>query len=147
MNPAESFSCPAEAHTCGLQRIFFVDDSRDDYDLLDIMARELLPHVAIDWFPESGRFIEFLRNQPASEYASILVMMDVNMPVKGAREMLEDMRAEGLVGKFPIIVVSNVETPSDRDFYTGFDRVAFSTKPCGLADYTRFIAFIIRHFK
>jgi CheY-like chemotaxis protein len=147
MSPAEPSSYLTEPDTRELQKIIFVDDSRDDYDLLDIMIRDLLPQVEISWFPQSSRFIDFLDTQPPSEHASMLVMMDVNMPVKGAREMLEEMRAKGYVGKFPVIVVSNVEKPSDRDYYTGFDRVAFSTKPCGLADYTRFIAFIIQHFQ
>jgi CheY-like chemotaxis protein len=35
-----------------------------------------------------------------------LVLLDMTMPVMGGRELLEGLEARGMVGKFPVVVVT-----------------------------------------
>ncbi|MEO8351501.1 MAG: response regulator [Chthoniobacteraceae bacterium] len=59
----------------------------------------------------------FLRREAGYEGAPRpnLVLLDLNLPRKGGREVLADIKADPKLCRIPVIVISNSEAPEDID--------------------------------
>lgn len=122
-----------------LDRVILVDDNPEEYELFKAVLGLQLPQVHVEWLPEGDRLISLLAGLPRPRQASTLVLLDINMPGKGAPQILAELEDKGLLGKTPIVVMSAVERPQDAQFYSRHPAVTFSTTPCGIDDYDRFI--------
>jgi CheY-like chemotaxis protein len=122
-----------------VKHIICVDDNEGEYRLMKSMFKELLPHVSVSWFYNGQRFVEFLKANP-KDFSTSFVIMDVSMPGGGAKEILTQMQADGLIGKLPVLVTSCIERYDDKQFFSQFPKVFFRVKPEGLSGYEDLIA-------
>lgn len=60
---------------------------------------------------------QFLRNEIGYESAPRpdLILLDLNLPRKGGREVLADIKADPKLCRIPVIVISNSDDPEDID--------------------------------
>jgi len=88
--------------------------------------------------------MEFLRNE--GEYSDApcpdLVLLDLNMPRKGGREVLEEMKADEDLKRIPVVILTTSE--AEQDILRSYDMQAncFITKPVDVMQFFRIIHYI-----
>jgi CheY-like chemotaxis protein len=87
--------------------------------------------------------IKFLRQQ--GEYADKprpdLVLLDLNMPKKDGREVMEDMEADPKLGRIPVVVLTSSEAEEDVVRSYELSANAYLTKP---VDFDGFVDIVSR---
>ncbi|MDY6960084.1 MAG: response regulator, partial [Halobacteriota archaeon] len=88
--------------------------------------------------------LEFLRNE--GEYADAprpdLVLLDLNMPRKGGREVLEEMKADDDLKSIPVVILTTSE--AEQDILRSYDMQAncYITKPVDVMQFFQIIHYI-----
>ncbi len=125
-----------EGHTI---EILLVEDNPDDVELtlaaLDDSKVENRPHVVED----GVEAMAFLRNegQYQDKPRPDVIFLDLNMPRKSGREVLEEIKADAALKSIPVIVLTT--SKADEDILRSYDlqAAAYVTKP---VDFDQFVA-------
>ena len=127
-------------------RILVVDDSAEDILLLDEAMQEFGLDAVLESAHDGEQALRRLR--AGGEPLPDLVLLDLNMPRRSGREVLEELKQDAALRSLPVIIFSTSSSPTDiEDCY---DRHANSylVKPIdfdGLGDVVRALdAFWIR---
>lgn len=121
--------------------ILLVEDNPDDVELtlaaLEDSKVENRPHVVED----GVEALAFLRQE--GKYAEAprpdVIFLDLNMPRKSGREVLEEIKADEDLRTIPVIVLTT--SKADQDIVRSYDlqAAAYVTKP---VDFDQFVAAI-----
>ena len=127
-------------------RILVVDDSAEDIQLLEEAMQEFGLDAELESACDGEQALRRLRD---GERLPDLVLLDLNMPRRSGREVLEELKQDAALRSLPVIIFSTSSSPFDvEDCY---DRHANSylVKPIdfdGLGDVVRALdAFWFRH--
>jgi CheY-like chemotaxis protein len=119
--------------------ILLVEDNPGDARLTrEALAHSSLPSTLYD-VRDGEQAMAFLRRQ--GPYASAptprLVLLDLNLPRFGGREVLEDMKRDPALQHIPVVVLTSSE--ADEDILRSYRLHAncFITKPTDLEDLSR----------
>lgn len=117
--------------------ILLVDDSPGDVNL----TREVLRtarvanelHVVVD----GEEAVRYLKGEGpyAGEPRPDLVLLDLNLPRKGGREVLEEVKADPDLRTIPVIVLTTSADETDVLEAYRLHANAYVTKPVGFADF------------
>jgi two-component system, chemotaxis family, response regulator Rcp1 len=117
--------------------ILLVDDNPADTDLTsDVLAHNGRP-ANIHAVADGVEAIAFLRRE--GKYANALppdfVILDLNLPKKDGRAVLDEVKADPVLRKIPIAIFSTSEVPEDimRCYELGAN--CYVSKPGNLQDY------------
>lgn len=117
--------------------ILLVDDNPADIDL----AREILSqskhHFRVSSVSDGVEAISFLHRQGGYEAAPTpdLVVLDLNLPRKDGRAVLQELKADPELSKIPVVVFTTSQANTDvlRSYELGAN--CYLRKPGNLADY------------
>jgi CheY-like chemotaxis protein len=120
----------------GAMKTLVVDDSSGDRKLVE-KAFERVPVPTEFYAVENGKeAVEFLRRE--GEYEEVprpgLVLLDLNMPVKGGKEVLEEIRNEASLGRIPVVALTSSEDEADIVDVYELGANAYITKPTGFSE-------------
>jgi chemotaxis family two-component system response regulator Rcp1 len=116
----------------GRPRILVVDDSVADVRLLQEAVREHALSVDLVAVEDGELALEHLRG-PAP--APDLVLLDLNLPRRDGREVLDAMKGDPALRSIPVIVLSTSSSPRDvADCYARHAN-AYLVKPMELDDF------------
>ncbi|OJX80967.1 response regulator [Magnetospirillum sp. 64-120] len=81
--------------------------------------------------------LEFLRKQGPYQDAPTphLVLLDLNMPRMGGREVLEALRADPVLHKIPVVVLTTSDVESDIEASYRLGANSFITKPVDIDQF------------
>ena len=88
--------------------------------------------------------LKFLRNE--GDYANAprpdLVLLDLNMPRMGGREVLENMKADSVLKSIPVVILTTSE--AEQDILKSYDLQAncYITKPVDIVQFFEIIHYI-----
>jgi two-component system chemotaxis response regulator CheY len=68
-----------------------------------------------------------------------LIMVDINMPVLDGFKLIERVRADKVLGKIPIVVISTEEGEEDRERATALGATAYLVKPVRSPDIVELV--------
>ena len=125
-------------------RILVVDDEAPLRELLErSFRREGHDVVAV---PDGEQALEFLRGEGRHAGASRpdLILLDLNLPRKNGLEVLEEIRADPVLRRKPVIMLTT--SSSARDVAAAYDRGVncYVVKPLELDDFTGLVQAINR---
>lgn len=140
--PTRTTAVPAAAELGRPVRILLVEDS--DADVRLTMAALRKARVANELFrvADGEQAMAFLRRQ--GEYRDVplpdLVLLDLNMPRKNGREVLQEMKADKDLRRLPIVVLTT--SAEEGDVMAAYEHhvAGYVTKPVsfeGLVDVVR----------
>ena len=88
---------------------------------------------ALDWLFQRGTHAGTARSLPD------LILLDLNLPRVSGREVLKQLKADGRLGRIPVIVLTTSEHERDvlQSFHAGAD--AYIVKPTGIEKFTEMI--------
>ena len=86
---------------------------------------------AMDYLRQAGDF--------ASAVAPDLVLLDLNLPRKDGREVLQDIKGDPTLRKIPVIVLTTSDTEEDivRSYNLGVN--CYVQKPVGMEEFIRIV--------
>ena len=130
---------PVHDHT-----ILYVDDDRDDLEMLQQAIRELDGKFQVVEALDGEQGITFLQHMKMNGHLPCLIILDVNMPRMDGRQTLNMIRADEQLRSIPIVIFSTSDSELDRIYFKGM-KVEYITKPVNFSHLVEVAARLI-HF-
>lgn len=118
--------------------ILMAEDNPDDVELTREALVDSKMSIHLDHVPDGVEALRFLRRQPPYENATTpdLVLLDLNMPRKDGREVLNDIRADNALRKLPVVILTTSGSEEDVSTAYGLNANCYIQKP---VDFEQFI--------
>ena len=120
--------------------VFVADDDADDC----LLINDVLIDIGLDWEVQFvGDGIELMERLGNCENLDNrgcrrppdLIVLDLNMPRKGGREVLKEISVDSRFNRIPIVVLTTSEEPRDVSLCKSLGAKMFFTKPSMYADW------------
>lgn len=114
--------------------ILIADDDEDDRFLIKAAFEECGSTIPLFFVQDGLELMQYLNNENAYTDASVykqpsLILLDLNMPKKDGREIIQEMRSNSNFKAIPIVVLSTSNAPSDIKTCYELGANSFITKP------------------
>lgn len=114
--------------------VLVADDDPDDQLLIKDALTEVRPSIQPQFVDDGVELLEYLRRQ--GPYADLidtpmprLLLLDLNMPIKGGREALFEIKSDPGFWRLPIIIFSTSKSEVDIRKAYQLGANSFVTKP------------------
>lgn len=115
-----------------------MDDNPADIDLTRDILSKCKQHFRVSAVPDGVEAISFLRQQGSYAESSTpdLLVLDLNLPRKDGRAVLQEVKSDPKLSKIPVVVFTTSQANSDitRSYELGAN--CYLRKPGNLADFT-----------
>jgi CheY-like chemotaxis protein len=122
-----------------LVEILLVEDNPGDVELVqEALAEGDIPH-SLSVVGDGTEAFAYLRGE--GEYAGAIlpdfVLLDLKLPKKGGLEVLAEMKADPVLRRIPVIVLSSSDAPDDLLRAYDLQVSCYITKPADLDEFER----------
>jgi two-component system, chemotaxis family, response regulator Rcp1 len=117
--------------------ILLVEDNPGDERLTREALKEGKVYSNLHWVKDGVEAIQFLRRQ--GKYAAVprpdIILLDLNLPKKDGREVLQDIKNDGDLKRIPVVVLTT--SKAEEDVLRTYDLHAncYVTKPVDLEKF------------
>jgi len=108
--------------------ILYADDDPDDLQLLKESFQQYANRVDLVIFCDGIQILSFLQNLSSNEQLPCLIILDVNMPRLGGKEVLKKLRENTRFDNVPVILFTTSSFEGDKNFASIYN-AGFLTKP------------------
>jgi len=129
---------------CSMINILLVDDSEDDIEFTKKALEETKLANSVAVVNDGIEAMAYLRKE--GQYADVdtpsLIFLDLNMPRKDGREVLAELKADPVLRKIPVVVLTTSQ--AEEDILKSYDLHAncYVSKPVDFAGLTRVVRLI-----
>jgi CheY-like chemotaxis protein len=117
--------------------ILLVEDNPGDERLTREALREGKVYHNLHWVKDGVQAMEFLRRQ--GRYASVprpdIVLLDLNLPKKDGREVLEEIKTDEDLKRIPVVVLTTSKAEEDVLRTYNLHANCYVTKPVDLEKF------------
>src|SRR5262245_21851714 len=117
--------------------VLIVEDNAPDTELLKVLLANCKMPLKLSFVSngiEGGDYL-WKRGQYQNAATPDLILVDLNLPVKSGKELLQEIKADSTLCKIPVIVISTSTTEKEiADVYCN-GATAFISKPMNLDVY------------
>jgi CheY-like chemotaxis protein len=122
-----------------LVEILLVEDNAGDVELVqEALAEGDVPH-SLNVVGDGAEAIAYLRGE--GEYAGAIlpdfVLLDLKLPKKGGLEVLAEIKADPVLRRIPVIILSSSDAPDDLLRAYDLQVSCYITKPADLDEFER----------
>jgi len=124
--------------------ILLVEDSPSDADLTVDAFSEARVLNNLHWVEDGVEALTFLRRQ--GQYSDVprpdLILLDLNMPKKDGREVLAEIKADSLLKRIPVIILTT--SAAERDILKTYELNGncYVTKPIDVEQFMSVVKII-----
>ena len=118
--------------------ILVCDDDEDDLLLLQEALAESAPHPPVRYFQSGESLLLHLRDV-GRRTRVVVVLLDLNMPGLGGREVLETLRAPPRGATTPVVIFTTSRAPEDVESSYRAGANSFVSKPASYAHLVRVV--------
>lgn len=115
-------------------RVLMVEDNPGDADLVKETLEDSRLHLDIDVVVDGAQALSYLFKQPPYGDAETpdLILLDLNLPKMGGREVLERIKQDSALREIPVVVLTSSDAEHDivKSYQLGAN--CYVTKPVGL---------------
>jgi chemotaxis family two-component system response regulator Rcp1 len=117
--------------------ILLVEDNPGDERLTREALKEGKVYSNLHWVKDGVEALQFLRRQ--GKYAAVprpdIILLDLNLPKKDGREVLQDIKNDGDLKRIPVVVLTT--SKAEEDVLRTYDLHAncYVTKPVDLEKF------------
>ena len=108
--------------------VFIVDDDADDRESIRDAFLENAHHQDYVFMHNGDQLIGHFSDLPAKKHPS-LILLDLNMPGRDGRNVLEEIKGNEQLRPIPVIVISTSSAQKDRETSYRLGANCFLTKP------------------
>jgi two-component system response regulator len=105
--------------------ILMVDDDRDDQEFVTIAVNMYSPDIKVECVNNGFEAIDFLN----SEVEPDLIILDLNMPRKNGKEVLNYIKSEDVLKHIPVVIYTTSNSPEDVNETYKLGANSFLSKP------------------
>jgi len=122
-------------------RILLVEDNPADIRLTQEALVEAKVHHELCSVSDGVEALRFLRQeaQYADEIRPDLVLLDLNLPKKDGREVLEEIKIDPMLKTIPVVILTTSQAEEDILRSYNLHANCYVTKPVNLDQFTRII--------
>jgi len=120
--------------------ILIAEDNEDDYLLARDTLQQCNPHVGLRWVKDGEELMDYLMHRGAYENTAEfplpdLLLLDFNMPRKNGWEALKEIKAEPVLRRLPVVILTT--SLAERDILYSYEQGAntFIHKPIGFQPF------------
>ena len=121
--------------------VLLIEDNAGDIRLTQEALKEsnLLVHLSIARDGEEA--MAFLRRQGAFADSPVpdLILLDLNLPKKDGREVLQEIKADARLKRIPVVVLTTSQADSDILTTYGFHANCYITKPVDMDQFIKIV--------
>ena len=118
-------------------QILLVEDSVGDVELTREVLRETKIVNEVSVVSDGEEAIAFLRQEPpySERPRPDLVLLDLNLPKKDGREVLEEIKGDPVLRRIPVVMLTT--SGAERDILAAYDKYvnAYVQKPLDLSTF------------
>mgnify|MGYP006292204529 CR=1 FL=1 len=124
--------------------VLLVEDDPGDVELTRTALRDAKVELALHVVSDGEAAMAYLRKTPP--YTEVetpdLVILDLNLPRKDGREVLNDIKRDPRLKDIPVVILTTSDADTDvaRAYAAGAN--CYVTKPVGLAEFTHVVSSI-----
>ncbi len=124
-----------------LVRVLLVEDSRADARLiLEVFKEEKIAvNVDIVRDGEEAMFYLHRQGQYQEKLPPDLIILDLNLPKKDGREVLDEIKNDSALKTIPVIVLTTSQSEEDIHRSYGLQASCYVTKPIDLNEFVKII--------
>jgi two-component system response regulator len=121
--------------------ILLVEDDAGDIDLTEEALEESKLQINLNVVRDGVEAIAYLRRE--GEYANAtqpdLMLLDLNLPRKDGREVLQEIKNDNKLKHIPVVVLTTSDT--DEDILSSYDLGAncYVNKPLGMEEFAQIV--------
>jgi chemotaxis family two-component system response regulator Rcp1 len=125
----------------GAFEVLLVEDSPGDVRLTREAFKNAKVHIKLQVAPDGAEAMAFLRR--TGKYSDVprpdLVLLDLNLPKKGGREVLMEIKEDPALKSIPVVILTT--SASEQDVLRSYMLHAncFITKPVNLAGFLKVV--------
>lgn len=121
--------------------ILFVEHNAGDVRLITDALKEIDPQLETRVVWNGIEAVQFIHRKPPFEEAPRprIVIMDLNLPLKHGREVLNEIKSDPALAPLPMIVLSGSDAPQDISACYALGANCYLVKPRNLNDYNETI--------
>ena len=121
----------------GRIEILLVEDNPGDERLTREALREGKVYHNLHWVKDGVEAMQFLRRQ--GKYASVprpdIILLDLNLPKKDGREVLEEIKRDEVLKRIPVVVLTTSKAEEDVLRTYNLHANCYVTKPVDLEKF------------
>ena len=121
--------------------LLLVDDDQGDVELtLEVMSISKLK-LNVNVAEDGVEAIEYLhkRGKYASATRPDLILLDLNMPRKNGREVLDHIKNDDSLKTIPVVILTTSDSEEDIERTYKLGASCYITKPVGLAEFQKVV--------
>ena len=134
----------------GSRPILIAEDDEDDYLLTIEALKEAGVDTQVKWVKDGEELMEYLKplgsakKKPGSEFPS-LILLDLNMPRKDGREVLEEIKKDATLRKIPVVVLTTSKAETDINHAYDLGVNSYIQKPVRFSEFVEVIK-VLSHY-
>ena len=136
--------------TNGMHPILIAEDDEDDYLLTMEALKEAGVDTQIKWVKDGEELMNYLqplgsaKKKSKSDFPS-LILLDLNMPRKDGREVLEEIKGNDTLRKIPVIVLTTSKAETDINHAYDLGVNSYIQKPVRFNDFVEAVK-VLSHY-
>lgn len=124
--------------------IIVAEDDEDDFFIFKKLLTERKTGHALTWVRDGEELTDYLRasydyDSHRADARPPIILLDLNMPKKDGREVLQELRNEKALRRIPVVVFTTSISDTDRQFALDLGADAYLNKPMGYSEFERFL--------
>ena len=134
----------------GLHPILIAEDDEDDYLLTIEALKEAGVNTQIKWVKDGEELMSYLEpigtpiKKSAPEFPS-LILLDLNMPRKDGREVLDEIKKNETLRKIPVVVLTTSKAETDIHHAYDLGVNSYIQKPVRFNEFVEVIK-VLSHY-
>ncbi|HEY9632718.1 MAG TPA: response regulator [Coleofasciculaceae cyanobacterium] len=121
--------------------ILLVEDDAGDIDLTEEALEESKLQINLNVVRDGVEAIAYLRRE--GEYANAispdLILLDLNLPRKDGREVLQEIKTDDNLKYIPVVVLTTSDTDEDILGAYSLGANCYVNKPLGMEEFTQIV--------
>ncbi len=128
----------------GLHPILIAEDDEDDYLLTMEALKEAGVDTQIKWVKDGEELMDYLEpvgtaiKKTSPEFPS-LILLDLNMPRKDGREVLDEIKKNNALRKIPVVVLTTSKAETDINHAYDLGVNSYIQKPVRFNEFVEVI--------
>lgn len=108
--------------------ILYVDDDVDDRELLRDAIQQVAPELKIAFSENGLEALKLLDAKKETQSLPCLIVLDLNMPYLNGKQTFERIKADELLNRIPVVVLSSGQNPADKLWFSN-EGITYFSKP------------------
>jgi len=134
----------------GQHPILIAEDDEDDYLLTIEALKEAGVDSQVKWVKDGEELMNYLepigasKTRSAAEFPS-LILLDLNMPRKDGREVLEEIKKSNTLRKIPVVILTTSKAETDINHAYDLGVNSYIQKPVRFNEFVEVIK-VLSHY-